>query len=95
MNKGLKEGMMAMETGSDKKEATILGLSLDIQKLLFDFRERLDNRFDRSTKPESEIKEAPVIPNVLDEIIETLELNIAHLSSIMSFISSNVLPKIS
>ena len=84
---------MAVETGG-KKEATILSLTQDIRSLLSDFQERLDNRFNRNIKGESGVKDTPVITNVLDEIIEKLEVNKAHLASIMSFISSNVLPKI-
>lgn len=77
------------------KENTILGLSVDTRSILNDFQERLDNRFARSGKYVECKPEAPVIPSVLDEIIGNLELNKAHLSQIMSFISSEVLPKIS
>ena len=87
-----------METGETKspaKESTILSLTEEMAKHLYDLQDRLDNRFDRSGKDCEAKCEASVIPNVLDEIIKRQESNIAYLSRMKSFISSEVLPKIS
>lgn len=84
-----------MDTGQTKKEATILDLSVEIGVLLRDLQDRLDNRFDRHPAPEETKPERPVIANVLDEIIENLTVDKAHLSQAMEFISTEVLPKIS
>ena len=78
----------------EEKEATILSLSQEICIFLDDFQERLDNRFSRAITAEKCKSRAPTIPNVLDEIIEELEKDKAHLISIMVFISTYVLPKI-
>lgn len=80
--------------GCTKKEATILGLALDIRGVLVDFQARLDNRFDRSGVKCGEDKAEQAVANVLDEIIGELEASKAHLNRIMSFVSSSVLPKI-
>lgn len=77
-----------------EKEATILNLSQDIRKLLGDFQTRLNARFNRTPITTGEGQDNPESPNVLDEIIEELEADKAHLSRIMVFISSDVLPKI-
>ncbi|KKL92455.1 hypothetical protein LCGC14_1884580 [marine sediment metagenome] len=76
------------------KEATILSRSEEILKILDDFQARLDNRFSRSIKDEGKAEKRPQSDNVLDEIMDNLEQADEHLSSIVSFISSDVLPKI-
>ena len=84
-----------MDTGQPAaKEATILSLSEEIGKLLSEFQDKLDNRFNRSIKPEGMCEGKSQADNVLDEIIQNLQDDKFHLSSIMSFISSDVLPKI-
>ena len=85
---------MPTGTGAPAKEATILSLSQDIRKILGDFQNRLGSYFDRNVKAEEGTGVMPTTPNVLDEIIKELEEGKAHLSQIMSFISSDVLPKI-
>ena len=82
-----------MATGT-VKEATILSLSQDIGELLADLHDRLDNRFARNPQDAKAEGIQPSIPNVLDEIIENLKENETHLSRIISFITSEVLPKI-
>ena len=83
-----------MDIGTSSKEATILSLSQDIGKLLADLHDRLDNHFARNPQDAKAEGEKPFTSNVLDEIIENLCDNKAHLSRIMSFVSSEVLPKI-
>ena len=85
---------MAVSTEATKKEATILGLSEEIGKLLDDLEARLDNRFNRTPRPTAGESGRPEIPNVLDEILEQLEHNRVFLAQQISFISSDVLPKI-
>ena len=81
------------------KEATILRKSEEILKILADFQARLDNRFSRSIKGgsikgDTKLVVRPQYDNVLDEIMDNLEQADEHLSAIISFISSAVLPKI-
>lgn len=78
----------------ERKQDTILGLSQEINEYLREFRDLLDNRFERSVKASSGKSDKPVIPNVLDEILEELQVAKGELAAIMSFISSDVLPKI-
>lgn len=76
------------------KEATILSKSEEILRLLDEFQERLDNRFSRSIRDEAKAGEKPIAQNVLDEILENLDYAEGHLARIISFVSSDVLPKI-
>ena len=85
---------MAEGQPTAQKEATILGRSEDILKNLVEFQGRLDNRFSRATTAEEKVEVRPQSPNVLDEIQDNLDRANAHLASIVSFISSDVLPKI-
>lgn len=86
---------MALQTGAGTaKEQTILGLSQEIREILCDFQSKLDNHFKRAIKEESTGKDRPEYGNVLDEIIENLSEDEAWLQRIVSFISSEVLPKI-
>ncbi len=79
-----------------KQTDTILSLSEGIGSMLSKFSNTLDNKFQK-TKPDCEkTPEAiPEIPNILDEILENLERGKVRLAEIMSFVSSEVLPKIS
>ena len=83
-----------MDSGGCTKENTILSLSEDLLKMLDDFQERLDTHFQRSVKGVEPTTQKPQAPNVLDEIIENLVSAKAQLSQQVSFISSDVLPKI-
>lgn len=86
--------MVTQTSGATAKEKTILSLSEDILKAVADLQERLDNRFKRVPCGDECETKAPVIPNVLDEIIENLQRGKEWLHGIMVFISSEVLPKI-
>lgn len=84
-----------MVTEGKQKEDTIRDLSHELNEILRDFQGRLDNRFNRTPAVETTNEaEAPLCPNILDEIIEELMTARKHLSSISAFISSDVLPKI-
>lgn len=89
-----EEKMATMETECDKKEQTILELSETIGKELGDFRARLDNYFDRKITGNCAETGAEQIPNVLDEIIQALELDLGELRRMVSFVANEVLPKI-
>ena len=77
------------------REDTILSLSKDIKGVLTDFQDRLDNRFERAVMAQEAGKGIEQYPNMLDEIIKELEEDKAWLTRIVSFVSSDVLPKIS
>ena len=83
------------EMAIEQKEATIFSLSEDIRLLLYNFQDKLTNQFDRlgSIKDTQEVLASR--DNVLDDIIDILKENKSLLSKQMSFISSEVLPKIS
>lgn len=84
-----------MDTGQATKESTILGLSEDLLKRLYELQARLDNRFSRNPKEESKTAEVKsTMPNVLDEIIANLREGNERLTNVTDFISSEVLPKI-
>jgi len=85
-----------MGEGAIKKEDTILSLSTDITNLVHKLKRVLESRFERlPQKTDDKISEGkPQIPNILDEIIEELQTAKEEVSRIMSFILSDVLPKI-
>ena len=87
---------MALDCGQPTKQVeTILGQSEELLKIVADFQGRLDNRFRRHPMEEATSETKITQGNVLDEVIENLMEGNARLTRIMSFVSSDVLPKIS
>ena len=78
------------------KENTILSLSQSIMGILESFQAGLDILFSRQIQPGvEESKDTKLYHNVLDEIIENLEEDKRWLNRIVSFVATDVLPKIS
>ena len=86
---------MAYTEGGATKEATILGLSEGINQTLAGLDAMLSNRFRRNRELDVETKEKPQEHNILDEIILNLTFGEKRLQDIKTFISSEVLTKIS
>lgn len=85
--------MAEFETESGKA-TTILGLSQEIGELLGKLQVVLDERFSRGMKDEGKTEVRSEKVNVLDEIIEQLNQDRKHLSNLIGFVVSDVLPKI-
>lgn len=83
---------MAQPTGG--KQTTILSLSEDIRQMLLMLQVLLNKHFNRNVLVSTPSEPSLQNPNVLDEIIETLEAAGAHLARITKYIESEVLPKI-
>ncbi len=83
-----------MDTGSATNESTILGLSLEIKEHLNKLQSILDERFVRNEATEKIVTDRPQFPNILEEVLENLKDDKAHIARITSFFSTDVLPKI-
>ena len=84
-----------MESGQPKREETILNLTEQTTKIIYDLREILDRHFKRNPEPESSKQEEVQFNNVLDEIINKQNKNIKLLMEIGNFMACEVVPKIS
>jgi hypothetical protein len=91
----MEGGEKRMDSGVTQKQSTILTLAGEIEKGLLDLQTRLDSYFNKAPRACGEGKNDAMLPNVLDDILQTLERDKSHLWAISDFISTKVLPKIS
>lgn len=77
------------------KANTILDLTHAIGEGLTALQDSLDSRFYRAQSTEGKCETTPILPNILDEILQGLNANNKHLLELIEFISIKVLPKIS
>jgi len=84
---------MATDTGYEAKEISIKELSADILQQLGLIWGRLRDSFDKEAK-EIGCASQPIIPNILDEVIQNLTQSRQSLIEMRDFLDSEVIRKV-